>query len=55
MFSIAETIGGCTVDELSVRMSVSEQREWQQYFKIKEKEREKARKKAKNKRSSRGR
>jgi len=54
MFTIAETIGGCTVDELSARMSVSEHREWQEYFKIKDKERKKAQKKAKAKRKSRG-
>lgn len=56
MFAIAETIGGYTVDELSSRMSVSEQREWKEYFAIKEEERKKETKKAKRKsRSGRSR
>lgn len=46
MFVIAETLQSGTVDELSERMSISEQREWQEYFKIKDKEQKKARKKA---------
>lgn len=49
MFAIAETLKCGTVDELSERMSVSEQREWQVYFEEKERQQKKARKKAKQK------
>jgi len=38
MFTIAETIQCGTVDEISERMSVSELAEWQEYFKLKEKD-----------------
>lgn len=51
MFAIAEALQCGTVDELSERMSVSEQREWKKYFEIKSKEQEKRMKKAKAKRS----
>lgn len=51
MFSIAETLKSGTVDELSARMSVSEQKEWIKYFEIKEKERKRNRKKTKGKTS----
>ena len=47
MFTLAETIGGHTVEELSKKMSVSEQAEWAKYFEIKDEEREKAKKEAK--------
>ena len=50
MFNIAETIKCGTVDEISERMSVSELAEWQEYFRLKEKERKKHEKEAKNKR-----
>lgn len=49
MFAIAENLGGCTVDELSNRMSVGEMLEWRKYFELKEEQRKKARKEAKNK------
>lgn len=47
MFAIAENIGGCTVDELSRRMSFGEMLEWKKYFELKEKERKKQQENAK--------
>ncbi len=55
MFMIAETIQCGTVDELSERMSLSEMREWQEYFKIKAEEEKKASEEAKRKSGSKGR
>jgi len=49
MFILAELLGGCTVDELSVRMSVSERAEWRAYLEYKETERKKAEQRAKAK------
>lgn len=49
MFAIAETVGGCTVDELSRRMSTGEMLEWKEYFDIKNEKYEEEADKAKNK------
>jgi len=50
MFTVAEIIGGRTVDELSESMSVTEMYEWREYLKLKKQERDKQEREAKRKR-----